>query len=383
VPAREPYRLFFPLGIAFGLAGVAIWPLYTFGVTATYSGRAHALVQTDGFLYAFIAGFLLTAVPRLTGTAPPSRAVQYSLAAMLLVSVAASELRAFALGTTMFVAAHATLLVLLVRRFSRRQQDPPPSFVLIGVGLLAGAVGALLTAGVACEIAPAGWDLPGKRMLTEGMVLLLVLGVGGFLGPRLLGFAALPLPHSLPPLAPVLPVRRGSTLLWSAAALAIFVSVPAEYGLDLEWMALVRAVVVTAIVIPTLQLWRTPAVKTTVSWTVWIAFWVIVIGVWHVAFAPRYRVDFLHMLFVGGFSLLILAVATRVTLSHGAKDLALERRSWPLRIGLTLGLIAMLARIGAPFATASYFEHLAFAALLWMAGVLCWGRAIARWLYNQ
>ena len=374
MPRREPYRIFFPLGIAFGLAGVAIWPLYTFGITASYSGRAHALVQTDGFLFAFIAGFLLTAVPRFTGTEPPSRPAQYWLAAVLVVSVVASELRAFALGLTMFVVAHATLLVLVAGRFFRRQQSPPPSFVLIGLGLAAGAVGALITAGVALEIAPAAWDLPGKRMLTEGMVLLLVLGVGGFLGPRLLGFAALPVPgQSL----------GGSTLPWAAAGLTIFISVPIEYGLGLGWMAVVRAAVVTAVAVPTMQLWRAPVVRTTLSWTVWIADWVIVVGVWHVAFAPRYRVDFLHMLFVGGFSLLILAVATRVTLSHGGKDLALERRSWPLRIGLTLGLIAMLARIGAPFATASYFEHLAFAALLWMAGVLCWGSAMARWLYRD
>jgi uncharacterized protein involved in response to NO len=374
VPGKEPYRVFFPLGIAFGLAGVAIWPLYTFGITASYSGRAHALVQTDGFLYAFIAGFLLTAVPRFTGTRPPSRAVQYWLAAMLIVSVAASELRAFALGTTMFLAAHMALLVLVARRFLRRQQRPPASFVLIGLGLLAGALGGLVTAGVAWEIAPAAWDPAGKRMLTEGMVLLLVLGVGGFLGPRLLGFAALPTPGQS---------HHGSPLPWAVAGLTIFVSVPAEYGLDLPWMAFVRAAVVTAVVVPTLQLWRAPAARTTLSWTVWIAHWVIVAGVWHVAFAPRYRADFLHMLFVGGFSLLILAVATRVTLSHGGKDLTLERRSWPLRIGLTLGLIAMLARIGAPFATATYFEHLAFAALLWMAGVLCWGSAIARWLYAE
>jgi len=374
VPRNEPYRIFFPLGIAFGLAGVAIWPLYTFGITASYSGRAHALVQTDGFLYAFIAGFLLTAVPRFTGTTPPSRPVQYGLAAMLVVSAAASELRAFAVGTTMFLAAHVTLIVLVTRRFVGRRQRPPSSFVLIGLGLLAGALGALITAGVAWEIAPAAWDLAGKRMLTEGMVLLLVLGVGGFLGPRLLGFAALPSPGQS---------HRGSAVPWAAAGLTIFISVPAEYGFDLGWMAIVRAAVVTAVVVPTLQLWRAPAVRSTLSWTVWIAHWVIVAGVWHVAFAPRYRVDFLHMLFVGGFSLLILAVATRVTLSHGGKDLALERRSWPLRIGLTLGLIAMLARIGAPFTAASYFEHLAFAALLWMAGVLCWGSAIARWLYAE
>jgi len=62
----DPYRIFFPLGIVLGAMGVSIWPLYYFGITEGYSGRAHAFVQTDGFLYSFIAGFLLTAVPRFT-----------------------------------------------------------------------------------------------------------------------------------------------------------------------------------------------------------------------------------------------------------------------------------------------------------------------------
>ena len=30
---RDPYHVFFPLGIFFGLAGVAVWPLYSFGLT--------------------------------------------------------------------------------------------------------------------------------------------------------------------------------------------------------------------------------------------------------------------------------------------------------------------------------------------------------------
>ena len=199
------------------------------------------------------------------------------------------------------------------------------------------------------------------------MVLLLVLGVGGFLGPRLLGFASLPVNGM--PLPPSdgrrgLPVIAGSTILLSLVA---------EYGFGMEWPAYLRAAVVTAVVVDSLQLWRQPAVQTTLSRTVWIAHWLIVAGVWLVAFAPRYRADFLHVLFVGGFSLLILGVGTRVTLSHGGHNLARERRSWPLRVGLTLGLIAMLARVGAPFATASYFEHLALAAVLWMAGMICWG----------
>ena len=43
--ATDPYRIFFPLGILLGIAGVSIWPLYYWGVTAGYSGRSHAFVQ--------------------------------------------------------------------------------------------------------------------------------------------------------------------------------------------------------------------------------------------------------------------------------------------------------------------------------------------------
>ena len=63
----DAFRLFFPLGIVLGVAGVSIWPAYFLGLTPGFSGRAHAFVQADGFLYAFVAGFLLTSigVPRL------------------------------------------------------------------------------------------------------------------------------------------------------------------------------------------------------------------------------------------------------------------------------------------------------------------------------
>jgi uncharacterized protein involved in response to NO len=359
----DPYRLFFPLGVLLGLAGVSIWPLYYFGVTATYSGRAHALVQTSGFLYSFIAGFLLTAIPRFTGTEAPTRVVQYLLAAALIVAAAASELQAFAVGTAAFAAAHAMLLTLVVRRFLRRRQNPPPTFVLIGLGLLGGALGTILGCLVAWEWIPAAWDLLGKRLVTEGMIMLLVLGVGGFLGPKLLGTGE---------------SARRADVLWAFAGSAILLSLVAEYGFELTWMSFFRAAVVTAVIFRTLHPWRRPVIRTTLSWCIWVAHWMIVASVWLVAVAPRYRADFLHVLFIGGFSLLILAVGTRVTLSHGGHDLAHERRSWPLRIGLTMGLTAMLARIGAPFAAVSYFEHLAFAGVIWMAGMICWGVYIAR-----
>src|SRR5215510_15722186 len=135
----DPYRIFFPLGIALGVTGVAMWPLYYFAFIASYSGRVHAYVQTDGFLYAFIAGFLLTAIPRFTGTEPPSRRTQYVLAAMLAACAIAFEFRLFGVGNTLFIVVHAMVVAMAVRRFRTRKQDPPETFSLIGLGLIGGA----------------------------------------------------------------------------------------------------------------------------------------------------------------------------------------------------------------------------------------------------
>ena len=104
----DAYRIFFPLGVLIGIAGVAIWPLYYFGITAGYSGRSHAFLQVDGFLYCFIAGFLLTAIPRFTGTEGPSRRSQWTLAAILVAAALGFEFQAFRLSLTAFVIAHAT-----------------------------------------------------------------------------------------------------------------------------------------------------------------------------------------------------------------------------------------------------------------------------------
>ncbi|HEY2945683.1 MAG TPA: NnrS family protein [Vicinamibacteria bacterium] len=369
----DPYRLFFPLGILLGVAGVSIWLTYYLGLTAGYSGRAHASIQAEGFLYAFIAGFLLTAIPRFTGTDPPGRAAQYALAALLVAATAAFELQAFAAGHLAFLAAHATVVALAARRFLRRRSEPPDTFALVGAGMLTGMLAAAINAAVALEAIDPRWDTLGRRLLTEGMVLLLVLGVGGFLGPRLLGFAAMPLIRVG---VPTTPKRR--TALHAAAGLALVVLLVLEYGSGLAPLAYARAAVVTAVLLATVTPWRRPAVPSTLAWCVWTAVWLVIAGSWLAAAAPAYRTDLLHVVFMGGFTLLILAVGTRVTLSHGGHSLEAERRSWPLRIGIVTGLVAMLARVGAALQPQSFFEHLALASALWIAGMVLWGVYLLR-----
>ena len=368
----DPYRLFFPLGILLGIAGVAVWPAYHFGWTEGYSGRAHAFVQAEGFLYAFVAGFLLTAIPRFTGTAAPGRPAQLFLAGLLVAAATAFELQAFATGHLAFAAAHVMLIALAARRFLRRKQQPPDTFALVGTGIAAGALAAAVNAAVALGAIDPRWDLLGRRLLTEGMVLLLVLGVGGFLGPRLLGFAQMPLVQIGGKGAP----RR--TGLYLAAGAAVVLTLVVEYGGGVPLLAWLRAAIATAVLLSTLTPWRAPATRTTLAWCVWTSIWLVIAGLWLAAIAPAHRIDFLHVLFMGGFTLLILAVGTRVTLSHGGHGLEAERRSWPLRIGIATGVLALVARVGAGFAQETFFEHLAWASAFWIAGVAFWGAYLVR-----
>src|SRR5205814_4536712 len=135
--------------------------------------------------------------------------------------------------------AHAMLMTLAIRRFRQRQLDPPDTFPLAGLGMIGGALGALINAALAWNVIAPFWDVLGKRLLTEGMVLLLVLGVGGFLGPRLLGFAQLPQFVNVQTTATL---SKQDGLFYKAAGVAIVISLLSEYGFGLTWMAFLRAI---------------------------------------------------------------------------------------------------------------------------------------------
>jgi fucose permease len=114
---------------------------------------------------------------------------------------------------------------------------------------------------------------------------------------------------------------------------------------------------------------------------VWLAVWLTPLGLALSGIWPDYRVPALHVLFIGGFSLLAFGVATHVALSH--LNLEREREGSPVAITVMgAGIIlAMLGRVVADW-SASYFPHLGAAAAAWLAGSAVWlvflGRRLLR-----
>lgn len=297
--------------------------------------------------------------------------MQYVVASLLAAQAIAFDLRQFPAGHVLFIVSHAIVIAVAARCFLRRQHSPPETFVLVGLGMLSGLIAGLVNAGIALGAIPQEWDVTGRRLMTEGMVLLLVLGIGGFLGPRLLGFAQLPNFEAMG-------ASTARRPLYAVAGVVLLASIALEYHWGVAFVVWLRAAIITVFLFVNVQPYRPPATRTTLAWCVWLAFWLLIAAAWSMAAFPEYRIDVLHVMFMGGFTLLILAVGTRVVLSHGGYSLDEERRSWPLRLGLITVLVAMASRLAAAFVRDSYFGHLAWAAVFWLIGMLIWGVFIAR-----
>ena len=361
---REPFRIFFPLAFALGILGVAHWVLFTTGLFGRYLARFHAVTQTQSFLVAFAAGFLLTAVPKRTGT-PPASVLEIGalLGLVPLVSIA-TLLEHDAAGQIAYALALLVLAQFAVRRFVARAagRRPPASFALVPVGLAAGLVGA------ACSAAGLALDVPawvlgiGRKLVFEGVFLCLALGIGAFFLP-LAGRGEA---------APDLDAKRpGVALAYLGAGLAIVSGLAIEEAGWPRLGSLLCGVTATAVLLASGAL-RPPTRPGANRRLVWAAACALPIGLLGAAALPDHRIEALHVTFVGGFGLLAFAVAMHVGLGHSGRDAEQAGHPWPVVAFGALILAAMALRASALAIPAHYFGWLGAAASLWLAGACVW-----------
>ena len=363
---NEPFRIFFPLGVLFAWIGVGHWLTYAVGVTATYSCKFHGLVQMQAFMMAFASGFLLTAVPRRTQT----QAVTRTEIALLVTAMVLTTVGAIADQWVISEIAYAALFVLLgqfaVRRFIGRAagRRPPAAFVLVPIAAMQGLGGAALTIAAQFQGAPAWTSNLGRLLVEQGVFLCLALGIGGLI---------LPIMGGEPPPADLgsSPRETWKALAYGAAGIAIFVSLVLEQSGFERSGPVVRAVVVAIGLGLGGGAWRAPRKSGAHRKLVWLATWLMPLGLIVSGLWPDYRVPALHILFIGGFSLLAFGVATHVSLGHlDMEQVGLGRPPAVIILGAAF-ILALLARFAAD-ASNTYFIHLGWAAAVWILGSATW-----------
>jgi uncharacterized protein involved in response to NO len=361
----EPFRIFFPLGVLLAWIGVGHWLSYSTGITSTYSCRMHGLIQMQAFMMAFAIGFLLTALPNRTRSAPVSRGEMAGLIAALIVTTAAAMAERWVASELAYGAILAMLANFALRRFvgAGAGRRPPAAFVLVPIAAIQGFAGAILIAAGEFNV-PAWSSGLGRLMVEQGVFLCLAVGVGGLILPLVAGA---PPPKDLGSS----PRETSKAVAYAMAGLAIFASFVLEQaGFDRAGEVL-RAIVVAAGLAIGGGVWRAPWKPGVHRKLVWLAAWMMPAGLLVAGLWPDYRVPALHILFIGGFSLLAFGVATHVSLGHlNLERLALGRPMSVMVLGAAF-MVALLIRFTADSSEA-YFSHLGWASAIWIIGSAAW-----------
>ncbi len=362
---REPFRIFFPLGVVLAWVGIGHWLLYAIGLTASYSCQRHGLVQTQAFLMAFAVGFLLTALPRRTQAPPPSITEMAAAATALILTAALDAAGNRVAAQVAYAALFALLLRFALLRFLGRAagRRPPAAFVLIPIGAMHGLAGAALIAWSPTLQGRALMLQLGPLLVQQGVFLCFTVGVGSLILPLMGGTPP-------PPDLGAAPRERVKAIGYAAAGLAFLATFVFEAAGWIRGGPLLRALV-DALALGLGGAWLPPGKPGLHRRLAWLAVWMMPIGLAASALFPDYRVAALHILFIGGFGLLTFAVATHVSLSHlGLERLALGRPPVVVALAVAFGL-ALATRLAADVSE-SYFAHVGWAAAFWIAGTACW-----------
>lgn len=362
----EPFRLFFPLGVILGWIGVSHWVLYFAGLLREYSCMLHGLVQMQAFMMAFALGFLLTALPRRTRSAPASKIELGALALALLMTAGGAAAEHWFVAEAGYAAQFLILAQFAIRRFRSRAagRKPPAAFVLIPLSMLQGLTGAWCLARSSMSGSAPWLEGFGKLLVEQGVFLSFVCGVGSLILPLMAGGAP-------PADIDASPTQRRAAGLYLLCGVSIVATLVLE---QLGWQQLapiLRGLVVCAAIGFGGGAWRPPGKPGLHRRFTWIAVWLLPLGLVLSGLFPDLRVPMLHITFVGGFGLLAFGVATHVALSH--LDMQEQALGKPRAVKWFGGmfLLAMATRVASDLSH-TYFMHLAIAATFWLIGSVIW-----------
>ncbi len=363
---KDPWRLFFPVGLVLTWSGVVHWLLFAVGVTDRYRSVFHSTAQIQGFLTSVAVGFLYTFVPRRTGTAPPSRWEMAAGAAAPIAATIAAWLNRQALAQVLWAAGAAVVIGFVARRLRSPggARGLPGVFAWVPLALLCGVAGAALVAAASAlgpHRAPEIWQL-GRGLLLQGFPSALVVGVGGTMLPVLTRGEPIPAP---------VPRPRAARLAQGPAALLFLASFPLEVYLGPRPGLALRAFAAGGALVWAARLWRPPSVPGLHRRLIWIAAWLLPVGYAVAAADPGRRSAALHVMFVG-FALMALSVSLHVALSHGGHPELLGERPWQVWIMGLLVLAALGFRLLAGIDPAHLERWLGPSAACFLLGTVAW-----------
>lgn len=351
-----PYQLFFPLGILNALLAVGVWFVQNLGWFETPAMLIHSKLIVGGFLWSFIVGFLMTAVPRMTGTLS-ANIYEYCAASALLLG---QTFFSWQLDSRFFYANQIVITIFMIfyggKRLLKMTKPLPIFFSHVGMAMILALVGSYYHF--------TGNSFMGIHLYHVGAILLLVLGIG----TRFFSFLS-GLPSAFENVTNLKPrlVFHGSGILMGTLLFLAGRNIYHSY-LGLTLISLVYLFKIW-------QIQRPSSRPSALKYGVRVVASMIPLSFFLTWLQPHMFITWFHLLFIGCFGLITFAVATRVTLAHGSYSTDLEMKSpalWSLVMFLILGIISRVLYGFAGGLWKTSFLHLAATFWIFAIGSWCW-----------
>lgn len=242
------------------------------------------------------------------------------------------------------------------------------SFLYLPFAFIVGIVGGLLNLSASSGLTWVGPQglLVGTSAIYYGFVLFLFLGISGFLVRSILGWE---------PRANF--AGKTSRLVMASLVLLSFIFVGSRFEFHAN---LIRAIVCSIELIMQVRLYKWPVSQKLAAYSLWLSLWMIIAGLWVVViFDPLYWIDLFHATYLGGVGLGTLAIASRVVLNHSGYSQLLQGPIYkPFAWVVCLLFLSLVTRSSAGFLPDTYYNHLNYAGIFWIFGVLIWTFAIMK-----
>lgn len=353
----EPFRLFFPLGILCLLASVAVW-LPQLWLQDSYPVTAHRTLVLNGFISFFIAGFLMTAVPKFSKTVHARKLEVILFPIFTFMTIIFSLFENIILINLFSTAQALVLIFFLISRISKRKENVPFSFVFIFIGLIL-----WLTSGVLGSVFNSTAFI---NLHYEGAIASIILGVGTRLIPGIFGHIEI-VSHQRKK------YENAQSILSSIPTHFLFLvlSFTASYFFPENIGAPIRALVVSFIALKYWMLYKLPRTRSALTISLWINGWTITLSFLLKTLWQEGLIHASHSFFITGIMLICILIATRVLQAHGPGDIKLENSKYLYYITFLI-IFAGITRVIAYIIESLYFRHLGYSSLLVIAGVLLW-----------
>lgn len=387
----EPYRLFFPLGIPGAILASGIWFFYWLSnlqfisFNQSYPAIFHSEQMFGLFLLPILSGFLFTFIPRATASELPSlkMLLLFFAGEVILFSTAYLENRIYFF--ILFLLLFTGLGVFTFDRLSKIKLKFLGSLIFLPGGLLLGIIGLGFIV-LSLTAHSTFLHRAGKSLLYYGMMPALIFAIGSKL--------ILPLVASGNPeiraawfqkLSEI--SHRKVILFFLFFSLAFIIELLDVFIFQTSYLfSFYRGILFLTCsiwMVKYFHIFEIKHFKGASPALFLVSSYSFVIGLGGIAIFPNYAVHFAHFYFIGGISLLILVIMTRVVLSHGGQDLEPEKKSkWIYAMGILL-VLAALTRVTVFLVPAVAVSHYAYAALFFITTLIIWLVRFGKFMFKS